>query len=169
MHDARDLRKASYGYLRFPGVGCAAQKGGETQQNRAARQAVDCSAGCVHLTRLKSALKPAAYTSSQTVTLTAVQHHLHLHPHHPWVRAHTCTSTCSTHSPAVRRLQQQRRSHPPFPLYPSQPCSLTISGMVLSSRWISSRPGITFCPWPLPRVCEADDDGDDWGLLSCHR
>lgn len=131
---ARDLRKASYGYLRFPGVGCAAQKGGETQQNRAARQAVDCSAGCVHLTRLKSALKPAAYTSSQTVTLTAVQHHLHLHPHHPWVRAHTCTSTCSTHSPAARRLQQQRRSHPPFPLYPSQPCSLTISGMVLSSR-----------------------------------
>lgn len=114
MHDARDLRKASYGYLRFPGVGCAAQKGGETQQNRAARQAVDCSAGCVHLTRLKSALKPAAYTSSQTVTLTAVQHHLHLHPHHPWVRAHTCTSTCSTHSPAVRRLQQQRRSHPPL-------------------------------------------------------
>ncbi|KAG8013107.1 hypothetical protein GBF38_021320 [Nibea albiflora] len=40
--------------------------------------------------------------------------------------------------------------------------------MVRSSRWISSRPETTFCPWPLPRVCDADDEGDDWGLLSCH-
>ncbi|TNN41285.1 hypothetical protein EYF80_048540 [Liparis tanakae] len=45
--------------------------------------------------------------------------------------------------------------------------------MVLSSRWISSRPETPFCPWPppLPRVCAADSDGDDddCGLLSCHR
>lgn len=49
--------------------------------------------------------------------------------------------------------------------------SLTISGMVLSSRWTSSRPDAAFCPWLLPRVCEADDDAadEDWGLLSCHR
>lgn len=59
-----------------------------------------------------------------------------------------------------------------LPLSPNR-SSLTISGMVLSSRWISSRPDTAFCPWLLPRVCEADDDDDaadeDWGLLSCHR
>lgn len=46
---------------------------------------------------------------------------------------------------------------------------LTMSGMVRSSLWISSRPGTTLdCP-PCPRPRLSVDAGDECGLLSCHR
>lgn len=127
------------------------------------RVEVDAMKPMQHIPAVKpscaSSPTPPPPSPSPQVYLT----HMHINMQH--------TLSCSSAPPATAPCAAPRRAAllSPFSFSPLQPRSLTISGMVLSSRWISSRPDTTFCPWPLPRVCDADDEGDDWGLLSCHR
>lgn len=161
-----------------------ARKGRKTPTDKHERQAADPAAWRTIMAQLHGrrvevdAMKPMQHipavkpscasspTPPPTIPITSGLSHTHAHQH----AAHTLLQLGASSDSAVRSAAPRRAALlSPFSFSPLQPRSLTISGMVLSSRWISSRPDTTFCPWPLPRVCDADDEGDDWGLLSCHR
>lgn len=171
------LIESRLGYLRFSQ---ARGRNGEIRTTLTTYEQAAEPTACgimlwLHRRMKKTALKPehqvkASYSCCDTqlriFTTTTTTYiliipgftHMHINMQH--------TLSCSSAPPATAPCAAPLSF--PLSLYSLQPRSLTISGMVLSSRWISSRPGTSFCAWLLPRVCDADD-GDDWGLLSCHR